>query len=131
MLMAVVVFGLMLGPLHSKISENTGDMTAKALADVGSVEFLAEKLFGDDYEWSVLAAGRHQIPFTTQSALLGGNVRVGMEDSLYIGPGEKAVSSAQQVTKIRTIIENLGLSVATPAEARQRLGLKGGDQVAF
>jgi uncharacterized protein (DUF849 family) len=71
------------------------------------------------------------MPFTTQSALLGGNVRVGMEDSLYIGPGEKAVSSAQQVRKIRAIIENLGLRVATPAEARARLGLKGGDQVAF
>ncbi|NSY40913.1 3-keto-5-aminohexanoate cleavage protein [Leisingera sp. ANG59] len=92
---------------------------------------IANKLFGDDYEWSVLAAGRHQMPFTTQSALLGGNVRVGMEDSLYIGPGEKAVSSAQQVRKIRSIIENLGLAVATPAEARARLGLKGGDQVAF
>lgn len=92
---------------------------------------IAEKLFGNDYEWSVLAAGRHQIPFTTQSALLGGNLRVGMEDSLYIGPGQKAVSSAQQVRKIRSIVENLGRTVATPAEARQRLGLKGGDQVGF
>jgi len=92
---------------------------------------IANKLFGDGYEWSVLAAGRHQMPFTTQSAMLGGNVRVGMEDSLYIGPGEKAVSSAQQVLKIRSIIENLGLTVATPQEARQRLGLKGSDQVAF
>ena len=92
---------------------------------------IANKLFGDDYEWSVLAAGRHQIPFTTQSAMLGGNVRVGMEDSLYIGPGEKATSSAQQVTKIRSIIENLGLSVATPEEARTRLQLKGANQTAF
>ncbi len=92
---------------------------------------IANKLFGEEYEWSVLAAGRHQIPFTTQSALLGGNVRVGLEDSLYIGPGEKAVSSAQQVRKIRAIIEELGLTVATPTEARARLGLKGGDQVAF
>lgn len=92
---------------------------------------IAEKLFGNDYEWSVLAAGRHQIPFTTQSALLGGNLRVGMEDSLYIGPGQKAVSSAQQVRKIRSIVENLGRTVATTAEARQRLGLKGGDQVGF
>ncbi|MBE1284404.1 MAG: 3-keto-5-aminohexanoate cleavage protein [Rhodobacteraceae bacterium] len=92
---------------------------------------IADRLFGDDYEWSVLAAGRHQMPFTTQSALLGGNVRVGLEDSLYIGPGEKAVSSAQQVRKIRNIVENLGLQIATPAEARTRLGLKGGDQVAF
>ncbi|MGC6536613.1 MAG: 3-keto-5-aminohexanoate cleavage protein [Candidatus Puniceispirillaceae bacterium] len=92
---------------------------------------IANKLFGDDYEWSVLAAGRHQMPFTTQSAMLGGNVRVGMEDSLYIGPGEKAISSAQQVTKIRSIIENLGLKIATPEEARARLHLKGANQVAF
>ena len=92
---------------------------------------IADRLFGDDYEWSVLAAGRHQLPFTTQSALLGGNLRVGLEDSLYIGPGEKAKSNADQVRKIRSIIENLGLSVATPAEARERLGLKGADQVAF
>ena len=92
---------------------------------------IANKLFGDDYEWSVLAAGRHQMPFTTQSAMLGGNVRVGMEDSLYIGPGEKATSSAQQVTKIRSIIENLGLDVATPEEARNRLQLKGANHTAF
>lgn len=92
---------------------------------------IANKLFGDQYEWSVLAAGRHQMPFTTQSAMLGGNVRVGMEDSLYIGPGQKATSSAQQVTKIRSIIENLGLSAATPEEARSRLQLKGASQTAF
>lgn len=92
---------------------------------------IAEKLFGDDYEWSVLAAGRHQMSFTTQAAMLGGNVRVGLEDSLYIGPGQKATSNAQQVEKIRSIIENLGLTVATPDEARARLGLKGGDKTAF
>ena len=92
---------------------------------------IANKLFDDDYEWSVLAAGRHQMSFTTQSAMLGGNVRVGMEDSLYIGPGEKAISSAQQVTKIRTIIENLGMTVATAEEARTRLALKGANQVTF
>ncbi|NOD48596.1 MULTISPECIES: 3-keto-5-aminohexanoate cleavage protein [unclassified Ruegeria] len=92
---------------------------------------IAEKLFGNSYEWSVLAAGRHQMAFTTQAAILGGNVRVGLEDSLYIGPGEKAKSNADQVRKIRSIIENLGLTVATPDEARQRLGLKGNDQTAF
>jgi len=91
----------------------------------------AQKLFGDRYEWSVLAAGRHQMPFATQSAMLGGNLRVGLEDSLYIGPQELARSNADQVRKIRSIIENLGLTVATPAEARQRLDLKGGDRVAF
>ncbi|MEM6677737.1 MAG: 3-keto-5-aminohexanoate cleavage protein [Pseudomonadota bacterium] len=92
---------------------------------------IAEKLFGDAYEWSVLGAGRHQMPFVTQSAMLGGNVRVGLEDSLYIGPGQKAVSNAEQVRKIRSILEALGHSIATPTEARARLGLKGADQVAF
>ncbi len=91
----------------------------------------AERLFGGDYEWSVLAAGKNQMPFATQAAMLGGNLRVGLEDSLYIGKGELATSNAQQVSRIRTIVENLGLTVATPAEARERLGLKGGDQVGF
>lgn len=92
---------------------------------------IAEKLFGGSYEWSVLAAGRHQMPFATQAALLGGNLRVGLEDSLYIGPGQKAKSNAEQVTKIRQIVENLGRTVATSDEARQRLGLKGGSAVNF
>jgi 3,5-dioxohexanoate:acetyl-CoA acetone transferase len=93
---------------------------------------IADKLFGaENYEWSVLAAGRHQMAFATQSAMLGGNLRVGLEDSLYIGKGELATSNAQQVTRIRGIIENLGLSVATPDEARERLALKGADRVAF
>ncbi|MEL6279908.1 MAG: 3-keto-5-aminohexanoate cleavage protein [Pseudomonadota bacterium] len=92
---------------------------------------IAQKLFGDQYEWSVLAAGRHQMPFATQSAMLGGNLRVGLEDSLFIGKGELATSNAEQVRKIRSIIENLGLTVASPAEARARLALKGGDQVGF
>lgn len=93
---------------------------------------IADRLFGpENYEWSVLAAGRHQMPFATQSAMLGGNLRVGLEDSLYIGKGKLATSNAQQVARIRSIIENLGLSVATPAEARERLALKGADRVAF
>ena len=92
---------------------------------------IAQKLFGDQYEWSVLAAGRHQMPFATQAAMLGGNLRVGLEDSLYIGKGELAQSNADQVRKIRRIVEDLGLSVATPSEARERLGLKGGDRVKF
>jgi uncharacterized protein (DUF849 family) len=87
----------------------------------------AQRLIGDQYEWSVLAAGRAQIPFATQSALLGGNLRVGLEDSLYIGMGELAKSNADQVCKIRSIVENLGMTVATPAQARERLALKGGD----
>ena len=104
-------------------------------ADLDNLMFLhrtAQRLFGEQaYEWSVLAAGRRQMPFATQSALLGGNLRVGLEDSLYIGKGELATSNAQQVRKIRDVVEHLGLTVATPAEARQRLGLKGGDRVAF
>lgn len=103
-------------------------------ADVDNLVFLhntARKLFGDQFEWSVLAAGRHQMPFATQAAIMGGNLRVGLEDSLYIGPGELAVSNAQQVKKIRAIIEGLGLSIATPDQARARLGLKGGDRVGF
>ncbi|UZE26390.1 3-keto-5-aminohexanoate cleavage protein [Pseudomonas sp. B21-056] len=90
---------------------------------------VAQKLFGKDYEWSVLAAGKNQMSFATQAAMLGGNVRVGLEDSLFIGAGEKAKSNAEQVLKIRSIVESLGLTVATPAEARVRLGLKGRDKI--
>ena len=100
-------------------------------ANLTHMHAMAGKLFGDSYEWSVLAAGRHQMPFATHSAMLGGNLRVGLEDSLYIGPGRLASSNAEQVAKIRTIIENLGLTIATPDQARARLALKGGDAVAF
>lgn len=92
---------------------------------------IADKLFGDDYEWSVLAAGRHQMSFATQAAMLGGNLRVGMEDSLYLGPGELTVTNAAQVRKIRGIVEALGYELATPQEARERLGLKGAEHVGF
>jgi uncharacterized protein (DUF849 family) len=92
---------------------------------------MADKLFGDQYQWSVLAAGRHQMPFVTQAALLGGNVRVGIEDSIYVGKGQLAKSNGEQVAKIRRIIEELSLEVATPTEARELLDLKGADQVGF
>lgn len=92
---------------------------------------IADKLFGDQYQWSVLAAGRHQMPFVTMGAIMGGNVRVGLEDSIYVGKGQLAKSNADQVTRIRTILEGLSLEVATPGEARSLLALKGGDQVAF
>jgi uncharacterized protein (DUF849 family) len=92
---------------------------------------VAERLFGDSYEWSVLAAGRHQMSFATQAAMLGGNLRVGMEDSLFIGPGELTPSNAAQVEKIRGIVESLGRTLATPTQARERLGLKGADRVTF
>jgi uncharacterized protein (DUF849 family) len=96
-------------------------------------DFVFKNTFADiEYvEWSVLAAGRHQMSFATQAAMLGGNVRVGMEDSLFIGPGEPTLSNASQVKKIRGIVESLGYPVATPAEARQRLALKGADHVTF
>jgi uncharacterized protein (DUF849 family) len=92
---------------------------------------IADSLFGEDYVFSAFAAGRHQMEFCTQSALLGGNVRVGLEDSLFIGRGELAHSNAEQVRKIRTVLEALGREIASPTEARAMLGLKGGDQVAF
>ena len=92
---------------------------------------VADRLFGDDYEWSVLAAGKNQMGFASTASLLGGNVRVGLEDSLYIGRGQLAESNADQVAKIRRIVEDLSLTVATPDDARQRLALKGGDQVGF
>jgi uncharacterized protein (DUF849 family) len=91
----------------------------------------ADKLFGNQYQWSVLAAGRHQMNFCTQAAMMGGNVRVGLEDSLYGGIGVLAKSNAEQVSKIRRIVEELGYAVATPTEAREMLGLKGGDRVKF
>ncbi|WP_193180885.1 BKACE family enzyme [Nisaea sediminum] len=92
---------------------------------------IANKLFGDDYQWSVLAAGRHQMNFCTMAAMLGGNVRVGLEDSLFISKGKLAESNADQVAKIKRIVEDLSLEVATPKEAREMLALKGGDQVKF
>ncbi|MEQ8817803.1 MAG: 3-keto-5-aminohexanoate cleavage protein [Thalassobaculum sp.] len=92
---------------------------------------IADKLFGDKYHWSVLAAGRHQMAFTTMAALNGGNVRVGLEDSLFLGKGQLAKSNAEQVSKIRRIIEDMSLEVASPTEARQMLALKGGDLVKF
>jgi len=90
---------------------------------------IADKLFGDDYLWSVLAGGRHQLPLVTMGATMGGNVRVGLEDSLYAGKGRLATSNAEQVTIIRRILERLSLEIATPAEAREMLALKGADQV--
>ncbi|MBC7477176.1 MAG: 3-keto-5-aminohexanoate cleavage protein, partial [Pseudorhodobacter sp.] len=91
----------------------------------------ADRMFGDSYHFSVLAAGRAQIPMATMAATMGGHVRVGLEDNLYIGKGQLATSNAQQVTLIRQIVERLGRDIATPDEARQMLGLKGRDKVGF
>jgi len=91
----------------------------------------ADRLFGDNYQWSILGAGRHQIPLATMGAAMGSNVRVGLEDSLWIEQGKMASSNAEQVSRIRIILEALNLEVATPTEARQILQLKGGDHVEF
>jgi len=91
----------------------------------------AQRLFGNDVEWSVLAAGRHQMPMCVHNALIGGNVRVGLEDSLNLGAGELAKSNADQVAKVRRILTELGYAIATPDEARARLALKGGNNVRF
>jgi uncharacterized protein (DUF849 family) len=99
--------------------------------DVAHMRRTADRLFGRDYHWSVLGAGRNQMPIVAIAAAMGGNVRVGLEDSLWIGPGALARSNAEQVRKARHIIEGLGVEIATPDEARQMLSLKGGDKVAF
>ena len=91
----------------------------------------ADRLLGDNYRFSVLCAGRLQIPLATIGAILGGNARVGLEDSLLIGRGQLATSNAEQVAKIRRILEELGYEIATPDDARAMLGLKGGDKVNF
>jgi uncharacterized protein (DUF849 family) len=103
-------------------------------ADLDNLVFMkrtADRLFGNQYLWSVLAGGRHQMNFCTTAAMMGGNVRVGLEDSLYIGPGRLAASNAEQVAKIRRVVEELGYEVAAPSEARAMLGLKGADRVKF
>jgi len=99
--------------------------------DVLHMKRTADRLFGNSYQWSVLGAGRQQMPIAAQSAAMGGHVRVGLEDSLWDGPGNLAKSNADQVTRIRKIIEGLSLEVATPAEAREILHLKGGHNVNF
>src|SRR3982751_6159747 len=99
--------------------------------DVMQMKRTADRLFGDQYRWSVLGAGRNQMQIAAMSAAMGGNVRVGLEDSLWIGPGQLAESNAQQVRLARQIIEGLGLAVASPDESREILALKGGDRVDF
>ena len=104
-------------------------------ADLDNLMFMkrtADRLFGAaNFQWSVLAAGRHQMPFLTQAALLGGNVRVGLEDSLFIERGKLAVSNAEQVQKIKRILAEMGHEAATPSEARSMLGLKGRQHVSY
>lgn len=101
-------------------------------ADIDNLVFMkktADKLFGTDYQWSVLAAGAAQIPLASAGAQMGGHVRVGLEDSLFISRGQLAESNEQQVQKVRRVVEELGSEIATPDEAREMLALKGADQV--
>ena len=99
--------------------------------DVMHMKRTADRLFGDQYRWSVLGAGKNQLPIAAMAAAMGGNVRVGLEDSLWAGPGKLAETNAQQVRLVRQIIEGLGLEVATPDEAREILALKGTDDLGF
>ena len=99
--------------------------------DVMQMKRTADRLFGKDYQWSVLGAGRNQLPIAAQAIAMGGNARVGLEDSIWIAPGKLAESNAQQVKAIRQIVESLGLEVANSADAREMLQLKGGDKVNF
>ena len=99
--------------------------------DVLHMKRTADRLFGDQYQWSVLGGGRNQMFIATQSAVMGGNVRVGLEDSLWLGKGQLAKSNAEQVSKIRRILEELGLEIATPEDARRILKLKGKSNVNF
>jgi uncharacterized protein (DUF849 family) len=99
--------------------------------DVVHMKRTADRLFGDAYYWSVLGAGRNQMFIAAMSAVMGGNVRVGLEDSLWLGRGQLAKSNAEQVAKAKRMLEELGLTVATPADAREMLKLKGGRNVGF
>jgi len=99
--------------------------------DVVHMKRTADRLFGDQYYWSVLGAGRNQMPVAAQAAVMGGNVRVGLEDSLWLGRGQFAKSNAEQVAKAKRMLEELGLAVASPNDAREMLKLKGASQVNF
>jgi uncharacterized protein (DUF849 family) len=123
--------GLVQGPLFIQTCFGLLGGIGAHPEDVMHMKRTADRLFGDAYRWSVLAAGANQMPVAAMAASMGGHVRVGLEDSLWIGRGTLAASNAEQVTKVRQIIEGLGHQVATPTEARDILALKGGDKVAF
>ncbi|PUA19168.1 3-keto-5-aminohexanoate cleavage protein [Glaciimonas sp. PCH181] len=123
--------GLIKGPLFIQSVFGVRGGIGQYWEDIAHMKRTADRLFGDSYVWSVLGAGRGQIPIATMSATMGGNVRVGLEDSLWDRPGVLAESSAVQVRRIRTVLDALSLEVASPSEARAMLQLKGADQVAF
>ena len=117
--------GLVKGPIFLQFVFGVLGGIGADVDNLVHMKHIADKLFKDSYRWSVLAAGRHQMPLITHAALMGGNVRVGLEDSLYLGRGELAQSNADQVRNIRSVLEPLGIECATPDEAREMLGLKG------
>jgi uncharacterized protein (DUF849 family) len=116
--------GLLEGPLFIQTVFGIRGGIGVHYEDIAMMKRTADRLFGDDYVWSVLGGGRHQMPIATLSAAMGGNVRVGLEDSLWGAPGQLATSNAEQVRRIRTVLEALSLEVATPDEARAMLKLK-------
>jgi uncharacterized protein (DUF849 family) len=123
--------GLVTGPLFIQTCFGLLGGIGAHPEEVLHMKRTADRLFGDNYRWSVLAAGANQMRVAAQAAAMGGHVRVGLEDSLWLGKGELAPSNASQVTRVRQIIDGLGLEAATPDEAREILALKGGDKVAF
>ncbi|MGX5219374.1 3-keto-5-aminohexanoate cleavage protein [Pseudomonas sp. S9] len=123
--------GLVSGPLFIQTAFGLMGGIGAHPDDVMHMKRTADRLFGDTYEWSVLGAGRNQLPIAAMSVAMGGHVRVGLEDSLWAGPGRLATSSAEQVLAARQVIEGLGLTVASPDEAREMLQLKGPGKVAF
>lgn len=123
--------GLVQGPLFVQTVFGILGGIGTHADDVAHMKRTADRLFGDQYIWSVLGAGRFQMPIAAQAAAAGGNVRVGLEDSLWDGPGQLAESNAAQVRRVRSILDGLSLGIATPDEARDMLALKGQSNVAF
>lgn len=121
--------GLVKGPLYVQFVLGVMGGIGARPENLMAMKASADRLLGDNYQFSVLAAGHHQIPLATMAVILGGNVRVGLEDSLTLPPGRMATSNAEQVKKIRTIIEELGHEIASPQEAREMLGLKGRNKI--
>ena len=99
--------------------------------DLMHMKRTADRLFGDDYQWSILGAGKNQMTLASIGAAQGANVRVGLEDSLWLEPGKLARSSKDQVSKVRSILEELSLDIAAPSEVRDMLDLKGSKNVSF
>jgi uncharacterized protein (DUF849 family) len=121
--------GLVKAPLFIQTVFGLQGGTGAHPEDVLHMKRTADRLFGDQYVWSVLGAGRNQLPIAAMAVAMGGNIRVGLEDSLWAAPGRMASSNAEQVTLARKLVEGLGLEIATPDEAREILDLKGGDKL--